>query len=78
MGKTRPPYPAEFRVDLLGGFLPDVAGVEDHEVRIVHRLGHVVTGRRERFGHALGIIRIHLAAEGLDVELFAALGHALL
>jgi hypothetical protein len=68
-------HAAELGIDLLGRLLADMAGVEDNQVGVVHGLGQLETGRRKRFGHALGIVRIHLAAEGFDVELFGAHRH---
>jgi hypothetical protein len=46
-----------------------VAGVEQHEVRILDRLGRRIAFHRQRIGHALGIVDVHLAAIGLDEDL---------
>jgi len=59
----------ELRIDLLRRLLPDVAGVEDDEVGLRRILGQRVALPFERLGHALGIVGVHLAAEGLDMEL---------
>ena len=69
-------HPAKLRVDLFGCFLADMAGVEDDEVRLGRVLGRRVAGTRERFGHALGVVGVHLAAERLDVQLLRESGHA--
>ena len=63
------PQPPEFGVDLLGSLLPDMAGVEDHQIGI---LGtgclHKAFGS-QRVHHALRIVDVHLAAIGLDMQL---------
>jgi hypothetical protein len=60
---------AELRIDLLGRLLADVAGVEDHQIRVVDigRLDEAF--RRQRVHHALGIVDVHLAAVGFDMQL---------
>ncbi len=60
---------AEVRIDLLGRLLADMAGVEDDEIGILDGVGFGIALRRERLGHALGIIDVHLAAEGADEDL---------
>ena len=59
----------EFGIDFLGGFLADMAGVEDHQVRIldIGRLDKAFAGQRVH--HALRIVDVHLAAIGLDMQL---------
>ena len=64
---------AEFRIDLVGRLLADVAGVEDDQVGVVRRRGLDVALGGQRVRHTMGIVDVHLAAVGLDVELF---GHA--
>ena len=61
--------PAEFGVDLFGGLFADVAGVEDHQIRIVGAGGLDKAFGRQRVHHALRIVDIHLAAIGLDMQL---------
>ena len=77
------PHAPELGIDLLRGLLPDMAGVENDEIG----LGRIVNRQKacgpERFRHPLGIVLVHLAAEGLDMNPFdrrrlAGLGHALL
>ena len=62
-------------IDLLDGFLADVAGVEDDQIGIVRAGGLAEAGRRQRVRHTMGIVDVHLAAEGLDVD-FAGSAHA--
>ena len=66
-------HAAELGIDLLGRLLADVAGVEDDQVGVVRRggLDEALGGQRVR--HTMRIVDVHLAAVGLDVELF---GHA--
>ncbi len=53
---------AELGIDLFGGLLADVAGVEDDEVGIL-RAGRLHESfRSQRVHHALGIVDVHLAA----------------
>ena len=61
---------AELRIDLLGGLLPNMAGVQDDEIGRVLILGQAIAERAERLSHALAVIGIHLAAESLDMQLF--------
>jgi hypothetical protein len=65
----RSTQPSEFRKNLFGRLLADVAGVEDDEVGVidVSGLDKALAGQRVR--HALGIVDIHLAAIRLDVQL---------
>ena len=63
------PQPPEFGIDLFGGLFADVAGVEDHQVRILGGIGLDKALRRQRVHHALRIVDVHLAAIGLDVQL---------
>src|SRR5215831_5015449 len=64
------PHPAELGINLLGGLFPDVARVEDDKIGLGQVLRQRVALRLERLGHALGVVGIHLAAEGLDIQLF--------
>ena len=54
--------PSEFGIDLLGSLLANMAGVEDHQIRIIGagRLDKAL--RRQRVHHALRIVDVHLAA----------------
>ena len=61
---------AKVGIQLFRGFLADVAGVEKHHIRIFGGLGQHIALRAHRFGHALAVIDVHLAAIGLDEELF--------
>jgi hypothetical protein len=72
------PRPSKLGIDFLGGLLTDVAGIENDEVRRSHVGGSLVAVDPKRFCHALGVIGVHLTAEGLDVELFGGSRHRLL
>jgi hypothetical protein len=65
----------EFGIHLFCRLLANVAGIEDDKVRVreVGRLGKALG--REHVRHTMGIVDVHLAAEGFDVEL-AGWGHA--
>ena len=55
-------------VELVVGVLPDAAGVEDDHVGRLHvRRGHEAVGH-QRAGQPLGVVLVHLAPEGADVE----------
>ncbi len=57
-------------IDLLGSLLSDVAGVEQDEVGVLDTIGAGIAVRRQRIRHALAVIDVHLAAIGLDEDLF--------
>ena len=61
--------PAELGIDLLGGLLADMAGVEDHEIRVLGAGRLDKAFARQRVHHALRIVDVHLAAIGLDMQL---------
>ena len=61
--------PAEFGIHFLGRLLADMAGVEDHQIRILSPIGLDKALRCQRVHHALRIVDVHLAAIGLDVQL---------
>src|SRR3546814_7054309 len=64
------PQPAELRIPLLGVLLADVAGVEDDQVGAVRGVARLIAMRRQDVRHAGGVVDVHLAAVGLDEELF--------
>ncbi|MBV5272965.1 MAG: DUF362 domain-containing protein, partial [Lamprocystis purpurea] len=65
--------PAELGEDLFLGFLTDGAGVEQQHVRILGARGEFhPMGLTQHVRHARGVVLVHLAAEGLNVEF---LGH---
>ena len=68
-------HAAELGIDLLGRLLADVAGVEDDEIGVLGARGLGEALGRERVRHTMGIVDVHLAAEGLDVD-FARSVHA--
>ena len=54
----------ERAVELVVGVLPDAAGVEHDDIRVLHvDGGHVAVGL-EQPGEALGVVLVHLAPEG--------------
>ena len=57
--------------DLLLGFVADGAGVVKDEAGFVLHLGLHVALRLEGADHLLGVMGVHLAAEGLDIEALA-------
>ena len=61
---------AQLGIDLVRSPLADVAGVQNDHIRRVRRIGRGVAQRRQQIRHAGGIIDVHLAAIGLDEELF--------
>ena len=60
--------PAELGIDLLGRLLADMAGVEDDEIGVLGVGGLGKALGCERVRHTMGIVDVHLAAEGLDVD----------
>ena len=59
LGDAQPP---EFGVNLLGSLLADMAGVEDHQIRILGACCLDKALARQRVRHALRIVDVHLAA----------------
>jgi hypothetical protein len=62
------PHLAGPGAELLLGLLPDAAGVEDDQVRVFGRVGGDVTFAGHQADHPLGVVFVHLAPEGVDVE----------
>ena len=56
--------------DLLLGLVPNAARIVEHQPGILGPLDLRIAAVHERADHLLGIVRVHLAAEGLDVEGF--------
>ena len=71
-------HAAKLGIDLLGRLLADVAGIENDEVGLGRIVGRRVAVIRQRLRHALGVVGVHLTAEGLDVQLFGRCPHRLL
>ena len=65
---------AHFRIDLLCGLLADMAGVKNDEIGLVRIVRRAIALGAEQLAHTLGVIHVHLAAEGLDQNLLAAGG----
>ena len=61
---------AQLGINLFSGFFADVTRVEQDHIRILGRARLNVAFRPQRLSHALAVIDVHLAAIGLDVELF--------
>ena len=70
---AHPAQPSELGIDLLGGLLANVAGVQDDQISFFRALGTAIAMARQQGGHAVAVIDVHLTAIGLDEEL---LGHA--
>jgi hypothetical protein len=67
---------AELGIDLLGGLLADVAGVQHHQVGALGVVDDAIAQRTQDIGHALAVIDVHLTAVGLDIEaLLRGLAH---
>ena len=64
----------EIGVDLLGRLLADVAGVENDEIGVLDGIRFGIALRRQRLGHALGIVDVHLTAERAHEHLAPADG----
>src|SRR5262245_15997123 len=71
-------YPAKLGIDLLSSLLADMAGVENYEIGLGWVVGRGIAVLGKRLRHALGIVGVHLAAEGLDVQLLGRFYHCLL
>ena len=61
--------PPELGIDLLRSLLADMAGVEDDQIGVLDIRRRAIAERRQDIRHAGGVVDVHLAAEGLDVEL---------
>ena len=62
--------PSERAVDLLFRLVAHAASVEQHEIGAVHAVGWNVALARHDLEDSFRVILIHLAAVGLDVDLF--------
>jgi hypothetical protein len=62
--------PAKLRIDLLGGFFADVAGVDQDQIGGLDGIDRLIAVSAQRIAHALAVIDVHLAAIGLDEDLF--------
>ena len=63
---TQPP---ERRVDLLGGLLADMTGIEQDEIGVFHDIGRDIAVLGQRVRHPVGIVDVHLTAVGLHKDL---------
>jgi hypothetical protein len=59
----------ELGIHFLGGFLADVARVQNHQVGILGAVARHIADRRQQIRHARGIVDVHLATESLDEQL---------
>ena len=57
---------ADLAPELLLGLLADAARVEDDEIGLLRGLGARPAVRAQHLLHAIGVVRVHLAAEGVD------------
>ena len=62
---------AQFRKHLFRRSLPNMAGVQDHQIGIFFTYGLIIAVAREKICDLLRIVHIHLTAIRLDVELAA-------
>ena len=62
------PQPAELGIDLLGRLLTDMTGIQDDEVGLVGTVGRPETVAGQRMRHTIGIVHVHLAAVGADMN----------
>ena len=60
--------PAERRVDLVFGMLPDTAGVVEHRVGLGRGAGEIPPLATQGRNHELAVEHVHLAADGFDPE----------
>src|SRR2546426_956968 len=65
------PDPLELVMDLGLGRLAHHAAVEDYQVGIIERLGRLTAIKAKLVAHASRVGRVHLAADGPDVEAHA-------
>ena len=63
-----PAKAAELRIDLFGRLLADVTGVEENEVGRLDFIDRRITRWRQRIHHPFGVVDVHLATVGLDVN----------
>ncbi len=68
-------HAAEFRIDLLGGLLADIAGIEDDEIGVFGGGCLDIAFRRQGIRHTTRVVDVHLATIGFDVQ-FARFVHA--
>src|SRR5258708_5435025 len=54
---------------LFGSLLADMAGIEDDHVGGLGAIGRDIAQRRQDIRHPAGVVDIHLAAVGFDIEL---------
>ena len=59
---------AQVAVELVVGVLPDAAGVEHDDVGLLEVVGRLQAVGHQEAGQALGVVLVHLAPEGADVE----------
>ncbi|GAB3872568.1 hypothetical protein GCM10027610_138220 [Dactylosporangium cerinum] len=76
LGELRRAQVAEVAVEAVVGVLAHGAGVEHDDVRLGVDGHRDVAGVLEQAGDALGIVRVHLAAVGDDLEAARGLSHS--
>ena len=68
-------HSADFGIKLVDRFFADVAGVENDKIGVGRARSLDVALGRQSVRHTIGIVDVHLAAEGFDVD-FARTVHA--
>ncbi len=66
------PDSPQIGIDFFFRFLADMAGVEHHQIGILRICRIFITKRRHHIRHTRGIIDVHLASVGFNIDL---LGH---
>jgi len=62
--------PAELGIDLFRRLLADVTGVQQHHVRVVHGIRQGIAQGGQKPRHTIGVVDVHLAAIGFDMQFF--------
>ena len=63
-------HPPQIGIHFLRCFFADMAGVKNHQIRIVRRVSRFIAKRLQHVAHPLRIVDVHLAAVGFNVEFF--------
>ena len=65
---ARQPDTPQLGIDLFGGFLTDMAGIQNDEVGVFESVRLGEARRSERIRHPFGVVNIHLTPERLDKD----------
>ena len=74
LGLLQCPEPPQIGIQLLRCLFPDMAGVDQHHIGIIHRVRRHIALPAQRLRHAFTVIDIHLTAIGFDEQLLRV-GH---